>query len=226
MNSIQLLCYFGKEEYMEKQDIILKKITNSKPRRSNFVLSWILIIILIGPALFLGTASILDITSGNYFGGKYDPTIKPGGIEACEKKLKRKLTVIKDGKTELLSLLNYKTLHSRNIIITIFIFMALFPACIALFILNKIQNKKIEYEKNIEAWQQNSILMLGSTSKGIINAERVAIALRKTVDDAARILSDLALKGFAEVLITDDGELVYQVKIPRRCDENTEKVDF
>jgi hypothetical protein len=195
---------------------IISKIQDTKPVINTSAWRIFKIILLLSISIMFSSAAFDDYSKGNYMGGIHDPSIRPGGIKALEKETGRSLTIKKNDKTRILSLLDNTPLSTKSGIFGAFIMVGLLPFIWALWLLKKEHYLKAEYTKQLQAWKQISLIRLASVNEGLLSPEITAMAFNTTVNAAQAMLTAMSENEFAQVLADEEGGLVYKIKVPQK----------
>jgi hypothetical protein len=107
---------------------------------------------------------------------------------------------------------DYKGDHSLGINITMGIVCGLFPLGLAGLIIYNLFRKKRKYDDELALWLETCILRFSARQNGRITAQETAMELSVSVMKAKEALEQLVTKGMAEVLVSDAGDVIYQIR--------------
>lgn len=164
-----------------------------KPVKPSPVLLWVAAVFLLIYGSFFFIAFLGDLISGNYEGGKEDR-------KQTELVLKDSTGTQKKAKDT-----------SLGVILAMGFVCGIIPLGLSGLCIVSIQRKKRRYGELMSTWLETSILKYASARDGRMTTQDVAVEFQIGFTDAKKHLDQLVIKGVAEILVSESGEMIYAV---------------
>lgn len=107
---------------------------------------------------------------------------------------------------------DYKGNSSLGTILRMGIICGLFPLSLAGLFVYNLFRKKRKYQEAVALWLETCILRFSAKQGGKITAQETALELSVSVLQAKEALELMVTKGIAEVLISETGDVIYQIR--------------
>ncbi len=164
-----------------------------KPAKPSSALLWVAAVFLLIYGSFFFIAFLGDLIGGNYEGGKAD---------RLQKEMILKDSTGTQKKAEDTSL---------GIILAMGFVCGIIPLGLSGLCIVSIQRRKKRYGEMMSTWLETSVLKYASTRDGRMTTQDVAMEFQIGFTEAKKHLDQLVIKGVAEILVSESGEMIYAV---------------